>query len=75
MDHLDQPNDLISNSTQWHVEKTYQVVWDSLFDYGRLECQHILQDLEKTLDIVDNDVLRLFDKVWCSKASLLLVAI
>jgi hypothetical protein len=47
--------------------KNNQVVWDPLLDYGRLEWQCTLQDLEKNLDVAYDDVLREFDKVWCVK--------
>jgi hypothetical protein len=32
-----QHNDLVFNATHKPVEKTHQVVWDSLTDYGRLK--------------------------------------
>lgn len=49
------------------MEKTHQVVWDSLIDYGSLEWQSTLQDSKKAMDIAYEDVLRKFDKVWCVK--------
>jgi hypothetical protein len=56
-----------TNSIQWH-EKTHQLVWDSLLDYGRVEWQGTLQDLgKKTLKIAYNDVLEKSDRVWCLK--------
>ena len=51
---------------QW--KKTHRFVWDSLIDYGRLERQSTLQDLEKALDIAYEGVLKEFDKVWCIKS-------
>ena len=32
-----QRNDGILNKVQWPVEKTCQVIWDALHDYGRVE--------------------------------------
>ena len=39
-------------------------MWDSMIDYGRLEWQCIMQDLDKFLNIVYEGVFREFDKVW-----------
>lgn len=50
-------------------------MWDSLPDYGRLDWQCTLMNLEKIVDVANIDVLRELDKVGVSKASLLLVAI
>lgn len=36
----------------------YQVVWDFLLDYGRLEWQWTLHDMEKAPDVAYEDVLR-----------------
>ena len=54
-------------ASQRPLEKTHQVVWDSLLDCGRLEWQQTLYDLEKTLDVAYEDVLKEFDSVWCVK--------
>ena len=35
------------NYMQWPIEKTSQVIWDALLDYGRIECKRTLMDLEK----------------------------
>ena len=32
-----QQNDLVLNNLQWPIEKTRQVIWDALHDYGRIE--------------------------------------
>ena len=40
-----QHNNLACNASQWPLEKTHLVVWDSLLDYGRLEWQRTLHDL------------------------------
>lgn len=45
------------------MEKTHQIVWDSLVDYGRPEWQCTLEDLEEAPDVAYDDVLREFDKV------------
>ena len=42
-------------------------MWDSLLDYGRLEWQRTLTDLEKTLDVSYEEALKGFDNVWCVK--------
>ena len=46
MDYLASMNDLVFNDTYWLAEKTHQIVWDSLLDYGRLEWQQTLNNLE-----------------------------
>ena len=61
-------NDLVFNIVQWPMEKTYQAVWDSLLDYGRLKWQRTLQDMEKALDVTYQDILREFDSGWCVKS-------
>jgi hypothetical protein len=38
---------------QWPVEKTHTVIWDALQDYGRIEWQQTLSDLEKALDFTN----------------------
>ena len=58
------------------MDKIYQVVWNSLIDYGRLEWQCTFKDLENAPDVVCKDVLWGCDKtLGVSKALLLLVAI
>ena len=47
---------------QWHVQKTRQVIWDALQDYGRIEWKQTLKDLEETPDL--EDVLKEFDTTW-----------
>ena len=42
-----QRNDQVLNALPRPVAKIHQVVWDSLLDYGRLEWQQTLMDLEK----------------------------
>ena len=32
---------------QWPIEKTRQIIWDALEDYGGIECQQTLLDLGK----------------------------
>lgn len=44
--------------------KAHQVVWDPLLNYGRIEWQRTLHDLEK---VAYEDILKEFDKVWCVK--------
>jgi hypothetical protein len=60
-----QRNDLNRNVIERLVEKTHQVVWDSLLDYDRLEWQRTLTDLEKVPEVPYQDVLNQFDIVWC----------
>lgn len=40
-------NDLVFDANLWLVEKTQQVVWDSLLECGGLEWQRTLHDLKK----------------------------
>ena len=47
--------------------ETYQVVWDSLINYGRLNWQWTLYDLEKALGVAYRDVLNEFGLIWCAK--------
>jgi hypothetical protein len=49
------------------MEKTHQVVWDSLLDNGRLEWKQTLTDLEKTMDVAYEDFLEEIDNAWCDK--------
>lgn len=63
-----QRNDLDFNAMQWLLKKTYQVVWDSLIDYGKIEWQQTLSDLENAADVAYQNVLREFDSVWCVKS-------
>ena len=43
-------------------------MWVILLDYGRLEWHQTLTYLEKTPDIAYENVLKVFDNVWCVKA-------
>ena len=43
---------------QWPIEKTRQVIWDSLQYYGRIEWKRTMRDLEKALDVAYHDVLK-----------------
>ena len=52
------------------IEKTHQVIWDALSDYGRIEWQRTLLDLEKALDVAYQDVPNEFDSIWGSKVLL-----
>lgn len=52
------------NTLQWHVEKTRQVIWDALQNYGRIEWKHTLSDLEKAPNVAYQDVLNEFDSTW-----------
>ena len=64
VDHLAQQNDMVFNNLQWPIEKTRQVIWDALQDYGRIEWKQTLKDLEKTPDVAYQDVLNKFDLTW-----------
>ena len=70
MDYLASTEWLVLNAIQLPMKKNHQVVWDSLLDYGRLDWQHTLQDLNKTLDVAYEDVLRELTRFGVSKASL-----
>jgi hypothetical protein len=48
-----QQNDLMFSALQWPIENTRQVIWDNLHDYGRIEWQRNLVDL----DIAYQDIL------------------
>ena len=54
---------MVFNALQWPIEKTRQVIWDTLQDYGRIEWQRTLSDLEKAPDIAYQDVLNEFDSI------------
>lgn len=56
-------NDMIFNSIDWPIEKTWQHVWDARLDYGRIERQRTLKALEKAHDVA----FKYFDKMWCVK--------
>lgn len=56
-----QRNDLVFNDLQWPVEKTRQVMWDVLQDYGRIECKRTLSDLEDAPAVAYQDFLNKFD--------------
>lgn len=62
-----QRNDLIFNNIVWPKEKTHQVVLDALLDYGCIEWQYILKDLQKARDVANQYVFDEFDSVWCVK--------
>ena len=49
---------------QWPVEKTCQVIWDALQDYGRIEWKRTFNDLEEGPDVAYQDVLKEFDTTW-----------
>jgi hypothetical protein len=49
------------------MEKRHQVARDSLLDYGRLEWQWTLTNLERRPNVAYEDVLKDFDNVWCVK--------
>ena len=49
------------------MEKTHQVLWDSLLDNDRLEWQRTLTDSEIAPDVAYEDVLKGFDNFWCAK--------
>jgi hypothetical protein len=59
-----QRNDLIFNKLQWPIEKTRQIIWDALQDYGRIEWKRTLRDLEKAPDVAYHDILNNFDLIW-----------
>lgn len=50
-----------------YVEKTQQHVAGALLDYGRVKWQRTLKVIEKALDVAYDDVLKVFDNVWCVK--------
>ena len=59
-----QRNDGIFNKVQWPVEKTRQVIWDALQDYGRIEWKWALKDLEEAPDVAYQNILKEFDSTW-----------
>ena len=52
---------MVFNDLQWPIEKTSQITWDTLQDYGRFEWKQMFSDLEKALDVAYEDVLNEFD--------------
>ena len=48
---------MMFNALQWPIEKTRQVVWDALQDYGKIESKLTLSNLEKGMDNAYQDVL------------------
>ena len=58
---------MVANALQWLVHKTHQVRWESLLDYGRLEWQQSLTDLQKAPNVAYENVLKIFDNIWCVK--------
>ena len=57
-------NDLVFNALQWPIEKTRRVIRENLQEYGRIEWQWTLVDLEKALDTSYQDILNDFDSTW-----------
>ena len=56
-----QKNDLMFNDLQWPIEKTRQVIWDAMHDYGGIEWKRTRSDFEKALDVAYQDVPNEFD--------------
>ena len=56
---------MVFNVVQWPTQKTLQVIWDALHDYGRTKWQWALSllDLEKAPDVAYQDVLNEFDLI------------
>ena len=42
---------MVFNNLQWPIEKTCQIIWDALQDYGRNEWKQTLKDLEEAMDV------------------------
>ena len=63
-------NDLVFNDMRWPIEKTRQVIWDVLHDYGRVVWKQALSDLERALDVAYQDILNEFDSTWGVKVLL-----
>ena len=55
---------MVFNNMQWPIKKTRQVIWDTLQDYGRIEWNWALKDLEKASDVAYQDVRNEFDLTW-----------
>jgi hypothetical protein len=55
---------MLFNTFQWPVEKTQQVIWNALQDYGRIEWKWTLLDLEKAPYVANQDVLNGFHLTW-----------
>jgi hypothetical protein len=62
-----QQNDLVLNALRRPIEKTRQVIWDALHDYGRIKWQWTLANLEKAPDVAYRDVLDEFNSIWETK--------
>ena len=65
-----QQNELVFNALQWTIEKMHKMNWDALHDYGRIEWQRTLSDLEKAHDVAYQDVINKFDVIWGAKVLL-----
>ena len=59
-----QRNDLVFNNLQWPVEKSRQVIWDAIHDYGRIKWKWMLKDRGEAPDVAYQDVLNKFDHMW-----------
>lgn len=52
---------------QWPLEKTQQVVCDSLINYGRLEWHCMGTHIEKVPNVAYEDVIHNIMSIWCVK--------
>jgi hypothetical protein len=53
-------NDLVFNNERWNVVKIHKVIWDALFDYGRVAWSRCTRLIRKT-PWVENKLLK-FEK-------------
>ena len=56
--------DGIFNKAQWPIEKTRQVIWNAFQNYGRIEWEWTLKDLEEAPDVAYQDIVKKFDSTW-----------
>lgn len=61
---------MVFNNLQWCLERTHQIIWDVLQDYGRIEWKWMLEDLEEVPDVAYQYILNKFNSTWGSKALL-----
>lgn len=57
-------NDVVFNDLRWPIEETCQAIWDVLQDHGRIKWKQTFWDLEKALDVANQDVMYKFNMAW-----------
>lgn len=55
-------NDLVFNGEWWHVQKIHNLIWKSLFEYGRVDWERCVVKIKKFPN-VEHKKLMAFDNV------------